>query len=108
MRLIICLFLIQDYAEYAQSEQDLDASRGIQLSNNILIRPIIALFTTEFQGVQWRKMICDTAANKQNVGQIKKVITEVVTKFKELNPEALAARNGDKILKPSWQLKQEA
>ena len=28
--------------------------------------------------------------------------------FKEMNPEALACRNGDRILKPSWQLAQEA
>ena len=74
------------------------------MSNSVLIRPIICLFTSEYQGVQWRKLICDHAAQKQNAGQIKKVISDVVELFRELNPEALACRNGDKILKPSWQL----
>ena len=53
-------------------------------------------------------MVCDTAANKANKGKIKHVITEVVAKFKELNPEAMQVRNGEKVLKPSWHLKQEA
>ena len=78
------------------------------MSCNVLIRPIICLFTSEYQGVQWRKLICDNAANKQNVGQIRKVITEVVEQFRELNPEALTCRNGDKVMKPRWQLEKEA
>lgn len=98
----------QNYAEFAQKEQDLDAERGINLSCNILVRPIITLFASEYQGVQWRKILCDTAADKSNAGQIKKVISEVVAKFKDLNPEALACRNGEKIDKPSWQLQKEA
>ena len=52
-------------------------------------------------------MICDTAANKANVGKIKKVITEVVEQFKELNPEAMTSRNGEKVYKPRWQLDKE-
>ena len=39
---------------------------------------------------------------------IHKVITDVVEQFRELNPEALASRNGDKVLKPKWQLDKEA
>ena len=85
----------------------MDKTRGVNLSNNVLIRPLITLFATEYMGVQWRKMICDTAANKQNAGQIKKVITEVVAQFKEMNPEGLAARNGQTVIKPKWQLEQE-
>lgn len=80
----------------------------MRLSNNVLIRPLITLFVTEYQGVQWRKILCATAADKANAGQIKKVITEVVEKFRSLNPEGLAARNGVKVLKPKWQLDQEA
>ena len=57
---------------------------------------------TEYQGVQWRKILCDTASNKDNVGQIQKVITDVVDKFRELNIEGLQARNGVKVLKPKW------
>jgi len=47
-------------------------------------------------------MICDTASKKENVGKIKKVITQVVAEFKELNPEALESRNGVKTEKPRW------
>ena len=68
---------------------------------------MICLFAGEFQGVQWRKLICETAANKQNAGQVKKVITEVVTKYREMNPEGLAARNGEKVIKPRKQLEEE-
>lgn len=56
----------------------------------------------------WRGLVCDTASNKINVGKIKKVITEVTAKFKELNPEAMACKNGDLIQKPHWQLREEA
>ena len=47
-------------------------------------------------------MICDKAADKSNVGRIKRVITEATEEFKALNPEGMAARNGEKVLKPSW------
>ena len=84
-------------------EQDKDmAEHGVNLSCNVLIRPIICLFAGEYQGVQWRTMICDTAANKANKGKIKHVITDVVRRFKELNPEAMQVRNGEKVLKPAW------
>ena len=58
--------------------------------------------------MQWRRLICDTAADKTKAGQIRTVITEVVNKFREMNPEGLAARNGEKVLKPRKQLEQEA
>ena len=35
---------------------------------------------------------------------VQKVITEVIEKFREVNPEALTSKNGDKVLKPSWQM----
>ena len=46
-------------------------------------------------------MICEAAANKSNVGQIKKVINDVLTEFKVINPEGLACRNGVKLIKPA-------
>ncbi len=52
--------------------------------------------------MKWRSLICDTAQRKENVGKIKKVITEVVDEFRDLNPEALAVRNGERVYKPSW------
>lgn len=42
------------------------------------------------------------------MGQIKKIITEVVAKFKKINPEAMTSRNGEKVGKPSWQMQKEA
>lgn len=32
----------------------------------------------------------------------------MTAKFKELNPEAMACKNGDLIQKPHWQLREEA
>ena len=47
-----------------QGEQDRDAAQGVTISNNVLVRPLITLFAGEFEGVKWRKMICETASDK--------------------------------------------
>jgi len=43
--------MLLDYADFAQAEQDLDKTRGVNLSCNVLVRPLICLFAGEFQGV---------------------------------------------------------
>ena len=55
----------------------------------MLVRPIISFFASEYKGVEWRKMVCELASDKASAGQIKRVITEVTARFKELNPEAM-------------------
>lgn len=47
------------------------------------------------------------AADKENECQVEKVIVETLEYFKTLNPEALACKNGDRIVKPAWQIEQE-
>ena len=36
--------IILNYAEFAQKEQNKDLERGIKLSNNILVKPLVYLF----------------------------------------------------------------
>ena len=41
------------------------------------------------------------------MAQVSKVILECIELFRKLNEEALACRNGRKIIKPSWKLEYE-
>ena len=53
-------------------------------------------------GGKWRKLITQIAADRKNVGQVKKVIVEATAKFKEMNPNGMMCKNGDKFIKPEF------
>ena len=46
-----------EYADWAQSEQDAEAAAGGKISNTIMVRPIINLFSSEFKGADFRKFV---------------------------------------------------
>ena len=47
--------ILLDYANFAQNEQNLEKAKGGKISNTILIRPLINLFSGEFKGADFRK-----------------------------------------------------
>ena len=53
-------------------------------------------------GGKWRKILTSTAADKTNVGQVKKVILEATAEFKKLNPIGMACKNGEKFIRPEF------
>lgn len=96
--------ILRDYADFVQKEQDAAQKIGWNLTNNILIRPLIHLFTGEFEGAKFRGQLTSTAADKSNVNQVKKVILQTLEAFKSINPEAMMSRNGVKVIKPAWKI----
>ena len=74
----ICL----NYADFAQAEQDKAWNKGIKLSSNILVKPLVYLFQEEYQGGKWRKLVTGIASVKDNKGKIKKVILEIIDQYK--------------------------
>jgi len=65
------------------------------------------MFAGEYEGAKWRQHLTLTAADTQNTCQVEKVIVSTIEFLKEHNPEALLCKNGEKIVKPAWQIKQE-
>lgn len=98
-------FIIRNYADFAQKEQDESIEAGWNLTNGILIRPLINLFNGEYGSGDYRKFITINSADKKNAGQCKKVILETLEYFKTINNESLQTINGKKIIKPAWRLK---
>jgi len=99
--------ILRNYADFAQQEQDAATETGYHLSNNILIRPLINLFSGEYEGAKFRGQLTSTAAQKSNTNQVRTVILQTLEDFKKINPEAMATCNGAKIIKPSWKLEEE-
>jgi len=60
------------------------------------------LFAGEFESAKWRQKLTLLAADKANECQVQKVILETLEHFKELNPEALLCKHGQKIVRPAW------
>jgi hypothetical protein len=77
------------------------------LSTNILVRPIINLFSGEYEGAKFRGFITANAAKKENSNSVKQVILEALEYYKTLHPEALETRNGVKVPKPRWKVELE-
>ena len=49
--------ILMIYADFAQIEQDESIKAGWNLTNNILVRPLINLFNSEHGALEWRKFI---------------------------------------------------
>ena len=47
--------IMLDYADFVQNEQTNEVERGGKLSNTILVRPLINIFSGEFKGADFRK-----------------------------------------------------
>ena len=58
--------ILRNYADFAQQEQDAAVKTGYHLTNNILIRPLINLFSGEYEGAKFRGHLTSTAADKSN------------------------------------------
>jgi hypothetical protein len=76
------------YAEYAQKEQDKALDKGIKIPNSVLMKPLTYMFANEYEGGKWRKYMTDKALDKGY--------------YKDINPEVVAAINGQKVVRPSY------
>lgn len=56
--------ILRNYADFAQVEQDKAVESGYHLTNNILVRPLINLFSGEYEGAKFRGNLTSTAADK--------------------------------------------
>jgi tRNA-dihydrouridine synthase A len=96
--------ILEKYAAYCQNEQDTWAARENpeNIPNSIFIRPIINLFSGEFEGGLFRKTLNQKALDHAHYkGKISDVILETLEYYKGINPEALVAVNGKRIVRPS-------
>jgi hypothetical protein len=68
----------------------------------LFIKPVINLFSNEFEGSSYRKCITEKALDhKKYKGKIYDVIIDSLEYYKKINPESIEARNGVKILRPA-------
>lgn len=70
----------------------------------MLCKPIINFFATEYESINYKKVLQKLALDKNN--DIKQVILGTIDAMKELNPEALECTNGRKVVKPQWMLER--
>ena len=94
--------ILKIYADFAQVEQDESIKAGWNLTNNILVRPLINLFNGEHGALDWRKFITQTAQDKDRAGSVRLVILDSVEYFRGINGEALLTINGERVVKPSY------
>ena len=88
--------IITQYADYAQSEQDLMRDNGFILPNTVLVKPVIHMFSNEYEGGEYRKFMSDKAIMKDYKGRVKDVLMETMDHYRKINPEAFVVRNGVK------------
>lgn len=81
--------ILRDYAEFATIEQIEAQKSGYNLTNAILIRPLIYLFNGEWAGGDWRRIITELSTQKKHGNKVRDVILEAIEQFKLLNDEAL-------------------
>lgn len=104
--------LLQEYADYCQQEQDEWQAKEEYIPNSIFVKPIINLFSHEYEGTQYRKDLTERSLSKDYKGRIRACILDAMNYYKTINPESLESRNGVKILRPKsyyeeLQLKQQ-
>ena len=76
-------------------------NRGEYIPNSLFIKPIINLFSHEYEGGAYRKCLTEKSLDHANYkGKIQKVILDTLDYYREINPESVASRNGIKILRP--------
>jgi tRNA-dihydrouridine synthase A len=66
--------IINNYSRFAQEMQDIEAAKGGKISNTILARPIINLFSGEYKGADFRKVLNQHAASKEYVGKFESLM----------------------------------
>lgn len=67
------------------------------------MKPVIHLFTGEYEGGAYRKHLTEQAVNHavyQN--KIKQCLLDTMEYYRALNPEGLQTRNGVKVIRPAW------
>ena len=99
--------IMLDYAEFAQNEQTNEVARGGKLSNTIMIRPLINIFSGEFKGADFRKKMNQWATNPKYKNNVKLLILDGVEYMRQENYEALASKQGDRIWRPTKLIEQE-
>ena len=57
--------ILKEYAAWAQLEQTKSIESGYNLTNNVLVKPLINLFAGEFENRKWRRVLTELAADKK-------------------------------------------
>jgi len=66
------------------------------VTNPILVKPLLHLFSGEHEGAKFRKALADRAGDKSYKGKVSAVIEEAIEVLRPLNPEALLTVGGAK------------
>ena len=102
--LTVCIYInlqcLQEYAEYCQQEQDEWVAKSEYIPNSLFVKPIINLFSHEYEGTQYKKALTERSLDKQYKGKIRECIIDTMNYYKTINPESLESRNGVKVLRP--------
>lgn len=64
------------------------------------MKPVINLFSHEYEGVSYRKNLTERSLDKAYRGRIRDCILDSMNYYKTINPESLESRNGVKVLRP--------
>lgn len=75
---------------------------GEKIPNSVLVKPLINLFSGEYEGGKYRRKLGEKANDKAFKGQVKQVLMETLDYYREINPEGLETINGDKVIRPSY------
>lgn len=67
----------------------------------MLVRPILNIFSGEYEGGSFRKTLVENAAKKDVYhGKIQACILDTMEYYRGFNPEGLHTRNGVKVVRP--------
>jgi hypothetical protein len=75
---------------------------GEYIPNTLLIKPVIHMFSGEYESGLYRKCLVEAANNLEKYkSKIQNVILDSVDFYRTVNPEAMECRNGKRIVRPS-------
>lgn len=65
------------------------------------------MFVGEFKGADWRKQLGVRATKPEYTYNIKQVILDHMEMYRDLNPEALECKAGERVYRPTAIIEQE-
>ena len=69
-----------------------------------MIRPLINLFSGEYKGADYRKLMNESASKPEYKHNVKQLIIDGIEYYRSVNYEALESINGDRVWRPTKQV----
>mmetsp|Transcript_26258 Transcript_26258/g.25430 ORF Transcript_26258/g.25430 Transcript_26258/m.25430 type:complete len:85 (+) Transcript_26258:867-1121(+) len=81
--------------------------REYLIPNANLAKPIVHLFSSEYEVSKYRKVLQAKSLCPEYKGRIRDVILETMDEYEKLNEYSLDTINGEKFIKPPTHLQQD-